>query len=524
MPKRQYTKLLKIDPRFFYVLGSFKGDGHYNISQNKIQIAVTDLEFLEEIKRIFNMLSPETRMNILFYKKATEKTKKQWRMNICSREFYKKKLHLLLPTNLQEKRFYLKGLFDAEGSVSKNGSSITISQKNIEDIKLWKKWLEELGITTTMGIRYVHNANGKESFVIGEHGYLRVLGNDSKINFYDVIGFKIKRKQKRLEDYIKKINPLPEYSITNELNNLKGVKVKSIKFSHREQGVDLSILNSKYHNFVLDNGVVTSNSTLAQQIGYFLAWLLAGGTMAMIGPDGNRWLVDKRPDKEVRFDLKDNIVFSPEELMKKASDLFKKYGMNQVIVYDEGRAGLDSARAMQAINKVMQDFFQECGQYGHVIIIVLPSFFKLHEDYATSRSLFLVDVFADKNLRRGYFNFYTERQKEYLFLNGKKRLGTIAKYAGCNSSFMGRFTKFLPVPSDDYNKAKQKALKTKDLNRTDRKWKQQRDAALYLIRRETEMKYSVLAREMTVICGFPISSEMVSMAVSTVTKVKEKAD
>jgi len=52
--------------------------------------------------------------------------------------------------------------------------------------------------------------------------------------------------------------------------------------------------------------------------------------------------------------------------------LFKKYGKNQVIIYDEGRAGLDSARAMQAINKIMQDFFQACGQYGHVILIVLP--------------------------------------------------------------------------------------------------------------------------------------------------------
>jgi ABC-type xylose transport system permease subunit len=45
--------------------------------------------------------------------------------------------------------------------------------------------------------------------------------------------------------------------------------------------------------------------------------------------------------------------------------------MHSVLVYDEGRAGLDSARAMENINKAMQDFFQECGQYGHVIIIVL---------------------------------------------------------------------------------------------------------------------------------------------------------
>jgi len=213
-----------------------------------------------------------------------------------------------------------------------------------------------------------------------------------------------------------------------------------------------------------------------------------------------------------------------EDLMKKASTLFKKYGKHQVIVYDEGRAGLDSARAMQAINKAMQDFFQECGQYGHMIIIVLPSFFKLHEDYATSRSLFLVDVFADKNLARGHFNFYTERQKEYLYLNGKKRVGTLAKYAGCHHSFAGRFTKFLPVPDDEYNKAKAKALKKKDLTRTDRKWKQQRDAALYIIRRETGKTYTAIAREMTVLCGFPISEKMMRFGIQNITKEKDNDD
>jgi len=264
-------------------------------------------------------------------------------------------------------------------------------------------------------------------------------------------------------------------------------------------------------------------STLAQQVAFFLAWQMAGGRMGQ-ETEKSKWTVVKKPDKPVRFNISDNIVFSPEELMKKASTLFRKYGRNQVIVYDEGRAGLDSARAMQAINKVMQDFFQECGQYGHIIMIVLPSFFKLHEDYATSRSLFLIDVFADRNLTRGFFNFYTERQKEYLYLIGKKRVGTLAKYAGCHKSFSGRFTKFLPVPKDDYDRAKQKALKSRDLNRTDRKWKQQRDAALYLIRRETEMPYDALAREMTVICGFPISKQMMLSGVSSITKTKDDGD
>ncbi|HUT86284.1 MAG TPA: hypothetical protein VMW66_05565, partial [Elusimicrobiales bacterium] len=197
-----------------------------------------------------------------------------------------------------------------------------------------------------------------------------------------------------------------------------------------------------------------------------------------------------------------------------------KYGKHQVIIYDEGRAGLDSARAMQAVNKVMQDFFQECGFMGHIILIVLPSFFKLHEDYAISRSLFLLDVYADTNLRRGYFNFYTEVQKEFLYQMGKKVIGTYAKYKNCRPSFRGRFTPFIPVSKDEYDRAKARALRKKQFVKTERKWKNQRDAALYILRRETELSNMVIAREMTVICGFPISDKMVEHGIRCITKSK----
>ncbi len=258
---------------------------------------------------------------------------------------------------------------------------------------------------------------------------------------------------------------------------------------------------------------------MAQQIGYFLAWLLAGGKMGRDSPT-EKWYVSRLPKKKVNFHLKENIVFSPDELMKKASDLYKKYGKHQVIVYDEGRAGLESARAMQAVNKVMQDFFQECGMYGHIILIVLPNFFKLHEDYAVSRSLFLVDVYADRNLNRGYFDFYNETQKEWLFYMGKKKIGTTLKYSGSRPSFSGKFTSFMPLDDKEYNKAKSDAIKKKDLKKTERKWKKQRDALIYLHKRETEVTYDDLAKEMSVICGFPISSRMMEHGYSNITHEK----
>lgn len=144
-------------------------------------------------------------------------------------------------------------------------------------------------------------------------------------------------------------------------------------------------------------------------------------------------------DNPVPFD-NSNIAFDPDDLMKVAANKPR----NSVLVYDEGRAGLDSARAMENINKAMTDFFQECGQYGHVIIIVLPDFFKLTETIAVPRSLFLINVYTDKNYNRGYFSFYSEHRKELLYVIGKKKWGTSSKYLSVAENFCVLWREFPP--------------------------------------------------------------------------------
>jgi len=203
-------------------------------------------------------------------------------------------------------------------------------------------------------------------------------------------------------------------------------------------------LKKSYDCVIIVSGrgkVRVGKSTMAQQIGYYTAWLLAGGK--------------KKPKKmKVPFD-NTNVVFTPDQLVHLAQSLPKR----SVIVYDEGRAGLDSSRAMENINKGMMDFFQECGQYQHVIIIVLPNFFRLSEDIAVPRSLFLVDVHHDAKYNRGYFKFYNEIQKEYLYVWGKKKLGTYNKYNSSKPSFSGRFTNTQPnIDVALYEKQKRDAL------------------------------------------------------------------
>lgn len=235
-------------------------------------------------------------------------------------------------------------------------------------------------------------------------------------------------------------------------------------------------------------------STLAAQVCFYIAWLLAGGIMSV--NEKGKAFVEKKPTKEIRFNLKENVVFSAEDLQDAAHKLNEKYGPNQVILYDEGRQGLDSARSMESINKGMEDFFQECGVYGHVIIICLPSFFKLKEDYAVSRSLFLIDVFATKEFERGYFNFYNEQQKEFLYHFGKKKIGTIAKYSSAYESFWGRFTAWLPFDKDEYETLKKLALEKKRKSRREKNYQLQRDFCVWMLHKKGNFSFEDISKEM----------------------------
>lgn len=260
-------------------------------------------------------------------------------------------------------------------------------------------------------------------------------------------------------------------------------------------------------------------------IGSYIAWLLAGGKVDCHQETKNNkltWIIDNvvLPNKKVRFNLKENVCFSAEDLKKTAHKLLKKYGKQQVIIYDEGRQGLDSARAMESINKGMEDFFQTCGFMEHVILIVLPNFFKLHEDYAVARSLFLINVFADKQYNRGYFSFFNEEQKEKLFYFGKKRLGVRAKYSAASSNFWGKFSSWFPFDKDDYEKLKEEAMIKYGKKKTNQKYKKQRDACMYLLKKNAEMGSTSISKELSVITGTKISERMVRYAISSISKEK----
>lgn len=258
-------------------------------------------------------------------------------------------------------------------------------------------------------------------------------------------------------------------------------------------------------------------------VGSYLAWRLAGGVHKChqeVIEGKQRWITDKviNPKRKIHWNVNENVAFSAEELQKKAIRLYNKYGKRQIIVYDEGRQGLDSARAMESINKGMEDFMQTCGFMNHVIIIILPNYFKLHEDYAIARSISLINVYADKNYNRGYFSFYNEEQKEKLFYFGKKRIGIRAKYNAAYENFWGKFSSWFPFDREVYDKLKEQAMIKARKTKSQMKFKKQRDAAIYLVYKYGEMKTPAIARELSVLCDTKISERVVQYAVSNISK------
>ena len=222
------TEGVEKNPEFFYILGVFKGDGHINEKRNVVQVNVSikNVEMLEEVVNIMKKLSPKTRIKIIRHHDGYKNTTAQKRINFYSKDFFDKNLHKLLPKTIEEKRYYLRGLFDAEGSlylnlkklkkISKENREyygwekcLSIAQKNIVDLTLWNSWLSELGVEFK-----THLSKNTRSQLVTKK-------NKSIILFNKLIGFKIKRKQQNLEKAISLMTK-------SKLDQVKKTKVKNL--------------------------------------------------------------------------------------------------------------------------------------------------------------------------------------------------------------------------------------------------------------------------------------------------------
>lgn len=158
----------------------------------------------------------------------------------------------------------------------------------------------------------------------------------------------------------------------------------------------------------------------------------------------------------------DNVVFGGKQLIEKAKLLPRK----SVIIDDESREDVSGKRSMEYMNKELLDFFNECGMYNHLIILVATDFFDFSKSIAVTRSEMLFNLIrlvsdpimlADDRevleLKRGHVDFFDRKAKRKFFMFGKKNFDDY-EISPRYRSFYGHFTDAWIIDKDKYDIAK----------------------------------------------------------------------
>ncbi len=271
----------------------------------------------------------------------------------------------------------------------------------------------------------------------------------------------------------------------------------------------------------------TGKSRIMFGVGTYIAWIIAGGEMDFTRNDDEKQSlkypsgrIKKYPTKPLNFTL-DNVVFSSEELRTKSTEL-PKYS---VIALDEGRKGNEAITASSKDNREMSQFLDEVGQRNQVFLIVLPDFFKLSADLCTTRSLFLIDVYLDENYNRGFFNYFNEVQKDFLYNRAKRMVGIVGKYKCGYPTFSGKFVDFCPFDIQKYELKKLKALEEKT-NKSKREINNliQRNCLITMYKTLTEKTHEEIAEDISEELGKKITVRIIDHAIQDFRSYIEKIE
>lgn len=209
---------------------------------------------------------------------------------------------------------------------------------------------------------------------------------------------------------------------------------------------NLNILAKKITHDMHFMGVISGHdqvrdgkSTLASHVGSYLTWK-----------------INQLHGTNITFTDK-NIVMRASEIEKRSFEL-PQYS---VVVIDEGDEL--TTHGMKELAVKLKTYFRKCGQLNQIIILILPSFFELPKFYALSRSHFLLDVRFEGEYERGFFRFYSPKNKKLLYLKGKKEWD----YDAQRSDFEGRFfSNYCFFPDVDACTKNYKRKKREDLDST----------------------------------------------------------
>lgn len=234
--------------------------------------------------------------------------------------------------------------------------------------------------------------------------------------------------------------------------------------------------------------VRVGKSVLAMQIACYIYYMM--------------WRIHK---KKTLFNLENTFAFNGFDLIKKGNYLGKKYPYSP-FVYDEAGADLQGRKIMHSTTQAVLDYFRECGQYNLFNILVIPEYFDLPKGIALSRSIFLIDVYYTGEFVRGYYHFFSRRQKKKLYLRGKKELN----YFAAAHDFRGKFSNFYTIDEKQYRKLKQKALSERmKVSFQEFKLKSLLRAAFLYIKEQARLSHTEIAERISKLSEFKISYKYV---------------
>jgi hypothetical protein len=140
---------------------------------------------------------------------------------------------------------------------------------------------------------------------------------------------------------------------------------------------------------------------------------------------------------------------------------------------------------------------------------VLPTFFDLDKYVALWRSRFLIHVYHDK-FKRGFFKFYSENGKKFLYVRGKK----FYDYKCAVPNFSGRFTNLYTVDEEEYKKRKLESLRATDdevkLSPLQKRQLAQRDSLIKYLSINTNYTQEKIAEITGLYCPFPLTRQQIS--------------
>jgi len=208
-------EFLEPSPELACVIGAVAGDGWVKKKDNEYKVGVEskDIEFIEEVSICFGkILGKEPPKPIQRKKKSNVFMVEVGSKALC--ELLKKPLDINRIAPFVEHceecmRRFVRSFFDSEGCVRKDGQ-IYCYNTDIQLLQYVRKILNLLGIRTTepkiktkKGTTIFNRINGKTYTAKKDVYYIRVIASDT-LRFYRLVGFTIQRKQKRLEEYLKK--------------------------------------------------------------------------------------------------------------------------------------------------------------------------------------------------------------------------------------------------------------------------------------------------------------------------------